>query len=45
MGKKAFNILIIEDEPDISELIEYNLTQSGYSIIVSDNGEKGIDVT
>ena len=45
MGKKAYTILIIEDEPDISELIEYSLTQSGYNIIVSDNGEKGIEVT
>ena len=44
MDKKAFTILIIEDEPDISELIEYNLTQSGYSIIVSNNGEKGIEI-
>ena len=25
-------------------MIEYNLTQSGYSIIVSNNGEKGIEV-
>ena len=45
MDKKAYTILIIEDEPDISELIEYNLTQSGYIIIVSDNGEKGIEIT
>ena len=45
MNKKAYTILIIEDEPDISELIEYNLTQSGYIIIVSDNGEKGIEIT
>ena len=43
MDNKTFTILIIEDEPDISELIEYSLTQSGYSIIVSDNGEKGIE--
>tara|TARA_B100000035_G_scaffold140059_1_gene119313 strand:- start:298 stop:999 length:702 start_codon:yes stop_codon:yes gene_type:complete len=43
VAKKAYTILIIEDEPDISELIEYSLTQSGYSIIVSDNGEKGIE--
>ena len=45
MDKKAYTILIIEDEPDISELIEYNLSQSGYSIIVCDNGEKGIEIT
>ena len=43
MENKAFTILIIEDEPDISELIEYNLSQSGYSILVSNNGEKGIE--
>ena len=43
MDNKAITILIIEDEPDISELIEYNLSQSGYSILVSNNGEKGIE--
>ena len=45
MDKKAFTILIIEDEPDISELIEYNLTQLGYNIIASNNGEQGIEIT
>ena len=44
MDKKAITILIIEDEPDISELIEYNLNQSGYNIIISNNGEKGIEI-
>ena len=42
MDNNAFTILIIEDEPDISELIEYNLTQSGYSILVSNNGENEV---
>ena len=45
MNKKAYTILIIEDEPDISELIEYNLTQLGYNIIASNNGEQGIEIT
>ena len=45
MDNKAFTILIIEDEPDISELIEYNLSQSGYSTLVSNNGENGIENT
>jgi len=45
MDNKAITILIIEDEPDISELIEYNLSQSGYCILVSNNGEKGIENT
>ena len=45
MEKKAYTILVIEDEPDISELIEYNLSQSGYRIIISNNGEKGLEVS
>ena len=45
MDKKAYNILVIEDEPDISELIEYNLSQSGYRIIISNNGEKGLELS
>ena len=45
MDKKGYTILIIEDEPDISELIEYNLSQSGYRIIVSNNGENGLEVS
>ena len=45
MDKKTYTILIIEDEPDISEMIEYNLSQSGYRIIVSNNGEKGLEVS
>ena len=45
MDKKAYTILVIEDEPDISELIEYNLSQSGYRIIISNNGEKGLEVS
>ena len=45
MDKKAYTILVIEDEPDISELIEYNLSQSGYRIIISNNGEKGLEAS
>tara|TARA_Y100000817_G_scaffold213376_1_gene167694 strand:- start:136 stop:837 length:702 start_codon:yes stop_codon:yes gene_type:complete len=45
VDKKTYTILIIEDEPDISEMIEYNLSQSGYRIIVSNNGEKGLEIS
>ena len=45
MYKKAYTVLVIEDEPDISELIEYNLSQSGYRIIISNNGEKGLEAS
>ena len=37
------NILIIEDEPDILELIEYNLKREGYRVTSSSDGEEGLD--
>ena len=35
-------VLVIEDEPDISELLEYNLLKAGFEVFLSDNGEDGI---
>ena len=37
-------ILIIEDEADIVEMIEYNLKEAGYKTLVASNGEKGISL-
>ncbi len=34
-------ILIVEDEPDIREILEYNLTKEGYSVISTEDGERG----
>jgi two-component system alkaline phosphatase synthesis response regulator PhoP len=42
MGKSK--VLIIEDDPDIVEMIEYNLKQSGYQVISSSNGQEGISL-
>lgn len=39
--KKA-KILLIEDEPDILELLEYNLAREGYKVDTSMNGEDGL---
>ena len=36
-------ILVIEDEPDIGELIQYNLAREGYWVSVIDDGEEGLD--
>ncbi len=36
-------ILVVEDEKDISELVQYNLTREGYRVIATDNGEKALD--
>ena len=40
MGKSK--ILIIEDDRDIVEMLEYNLQEEGYKTISALNGEKGI---
>jgi len=35
-------ILIVDDEPDIREFIEYNLVKEGYEVETAENGEKGL---
>src|SRR5262249_4876914 len=36
-------ILVIEDDSDIVEIIQYNFEREGYRVITASNGEKGID--
>lgn len=38
-----FKILVVDDEPDILEFIEYNLKREGYSVFLASNGQEGID--
>ena len=37
-------ILIIEDEPDIKDILKLQLEQAGYHIIEATNGEEGIEI-
>lgn len=37
-------ILLVDDEPDILELIGYNLKKEGYDVFTALNGRKGIDL-
>jgi DNA-binding response OmpR family regulator len=37
-------ILVIEDDSDIVEIIQYNFEREGYRVITAANGEKGIDL-
>ena len=37
-------ILVVDDEPDIRELIEYNLKKEGYEVIVAQNGLEAIEL-
>jgi two-component system response regulator VanR len=39
-----FKILVIEDDKDISELLKFFLEDNGYSVMVADDGIKGIKI-
>ena len=36
-------ILVVDDEPDIRELIEYNLKKEGYQVVTAENGVEAIE--
>lgn len=36
------NILIVEDDADIAESLEYNLKREGFRVIIAESGEKGL---
>jgi len=36
-------ILIVDDEPDILEFLQYNLEKEGYEVFVAENGAKGLE--
>jgi len=40
---QKFKILVVDDEPDILEFIEYNLKREGYEVHLAANGQEGID--
>ena len=42
MKKTLYTVLVIEDEPDIRELIEFNLKKYDYTVLLANNGEKGL---
>ncbi|MBC7416941.1 MAG: response regulator transcription factor [Pedobacter sp.] len=44
MGIMEQKILIVDDEPDILELIEYHLKKEGYQVFLASNGHEGIHV-
>jgi len=42
MKKKEIKILLVDDEPDILEIVGYNLSQEGYQIVTAANGKEAI---
>lgn len=43
MAKNRARILLVDDEPDILEIVGYNLSQEGYTIITATNGKEAIE--
>lgn len=42
MKNKEIRILLVDDEPDILEIIGYNLSAEGYEVITAENGAEGV---
>jgi len=42
MKKKDIRILLVDDEPDILEILSYNLTAEGYTVYTAKNGADGV---
>ena len=42
MKKKDIKILLVDDEPDILEIVGYNLSSEGYQIITAENGHEAV---
>jgi two-component system alkaline phosphatase synthesis response regulator PhoP len=42
MNEKDIKILLVDDEPDILEIVGYNLSNEGYQVITAENGLKAI---
>ncbi len=43
MKKKDIKILLVDDEPDILEIVGYNLSNEGYQVITAENGVVGVE--
>jgi two-component system, OmpR family, alkaline phosphatase synthesis response regulator PhoP len=43
MEKKDIKILLVDDEPDILEIVSYNLSSEGYKIFTAENGVEGVE--
>ncbi|MFN4198199.1 MAG: response regulator transcription factor [Flavobacterium sp.] len=42
MKKKDIKILLVDDEPDILEIVGYNLIQEGYQVVTAANGKEAV---
>ncbi len=42
--KQTFKVLVVDDEPDILELLDYNLSKEGYIVKTAGEGRKGVEI-
>ena len=43
MKKKDIKILLVDDEPDVIEIIRYNLDKEGYNLYTASNGKEALE--
>jgi two-component system alkaline phosphatase synthesis response regulator PhoP len=43
MSAESFKILLVDDEPDILEFMEYNLKKEGYQVFTAKNGQEAVN--
>src|SRR4029078_5928843 len=42
-GRMVDTILIVEDEPDVVDLVRYNLRRAGFDVLTALNGPAGLE--
>ncbi|WP_323757510.1 response regulator transcription factor [Roseivirga sp.] len=43
-AKQNHRVLVVDDDPDILELLKYNLVKEGYEVKVAEDGKKGVQI-
>jgi two-component system alkaline phosphatase synthesis response regulator PhoP len=43
MEQRASKVLIADDEPDILEILQYNLVKEGYQVVTAANGDQALE--
>ena len=41
---KKKKIIVVEDEPDLVDVVTYNLEREGYSVLASQRGDEGLNL-
>ena len=44
MDKSKIKILCVDDEPDILEILKYNLSNEGYNVSTAKDGKKAVEI-